>query len=51
MKFFKNSLGFKKKEIIIVDINDFSQEIIESECATTGQNKKVYYKCKFDKST
>lgn len=48
MNFFKESLGFKKEEIIFIDRNDFCQEITESECATTGKKKKDEYRWLFN---
>ena len=46
--FFKESLGFRDEEIIIIDRNDFSQEIIESVCSKTGKKKKDKYRWLFN---
>ena len=48
--FFKESLGFRDDEIIIIDRNDFSQEIIESVCSKTGKKKKDKYRWLFNQS-
>ena len=46
--FFNESLGFRDEEIIIIDRNDFSQEIIESVCSKTGKKKKDKYRWLFN---